>query len=68
MQNIIRLCVFCQPIIHRFYAHSKDLRLLNGVLLSEVRGKHLEELLLQHISPYLTHRSGLQFGHHLKHH
>ena len=50
---------FLYPILHRSYIHSKDLRLLNCVLLREVRGKHLEELALEYIAllfyvPYMV--------------
>ena len=33
---------FLEPIFHRSYIHSKDFRLLHGILFREVRRKHVE--------------------------
>ena len=67
LYNSLLNCFF-EPIFHRPYAHSKDFRLLHGILFGQVRGKHLEELTLEHIAPYLTHRCGFQLRHNLEDH
>ena len=50
--------LFLQPTINSLIAYPKDFGLLHGVLLSEVSGKHLEELALEHTTDNLAHRSG----------
>ena len=55
MLNFIAINAFLQPTINSLIAYPKDFGLLHGVLLSEVSGKHLEELALEH---NLAHRSG----------
>ena len=41
----------CYPSFHCAQCHPKDFGLLHCLLLGKVRGKHLEELLLDHITP-----------------
>ena len=41
LYNNLLNCFF-EPILHRSHIYSKDFRLLHGVLLGEVRRKHLE--------------------------
>lgn len=41
-QNIIRLYKFIKPLIKCVQSNPKDFRLLHGVLLREVRRKHVE--------------------------
>jgi len=41
----------CYPSFHCAQCHPKDFGLLHCFLLGKVRGKHLEELLLEHITP-----------------
>ena len=43
LYNSLLNCFF-EPILHRSHIYSKDFCLLHGILLGEVRRKHLEEL------------------------
>ena len=46
MLDFMTIDTFLQPAINCLVTYSKDFRLLHGVLLGEVRRKHLEELFL----------------------
>lgn len=71
MRNSLDMSGFCKllkPFTHGASSNPKDLSLLHGVLLGEVRRKHLEELFLDQRMTDFSGSCVLVLRQHLKHH